>query len=75
MLTCLFSCYPNQHNISWHHISNTLDESIIAYRDHRTLEIYPVTKTHAGTFICKVINEIGTGIGVINITVQCKYMI
>ncbi|XP_071181974.1 protein turtle homolog B-like [Mytilus edulis] len=69
-LTCNFSCYPNQHNISWYHPSYDVDESINIFRDLRMLEIYPVTKTHTGTFTCKVINEVGTGTARIYITVQ-----
>ncbi|CAC5368728.1 unnamed protein product [Mytilus coruscus] len=70
VLTCHFSCYPDPENISWHHLSNAMDEAINIYGDSRALEIYSVTKTHAGTFICRVINEVGTGNARIDITVQ-----
>lgn len=75
VLTCNFSCHPDQQNISWHHPSYNVDESINILRDQGTLKIYPVTKTYTGTFTCNVINEVGTGTANIYITVQCKYMI
>ncbi|CAC5377980.1 NCAM [Mytilus coruscus] len=70
ILKCDFSCYPDPQNISWHHVRNAIDETNKIHGDPRTLEINSVTKTHAGKFICKVINEVATGYARIHITVQ-----
>lgn len=64
-LTCVYESYPEPSAVFWKRDGERLNESVSKYNGgtvkEPSLTIYNTELLDAGTYVCVVVNEIGTG--------------